>query len=228
MEMKEKVLQSDHYLFDSKPLIFKKWSKDLEMKKSNVITVPTWVQFHHLPLKFWGTSLPKITGLIGNYIKSDNSTEQRTKLCYARVMVEVAVDKQLPEKGTFKDETGEVIKIDVEYEWKPITCGNCHKMGHHKDQCRKGKPSKPQLKGVQQVWRPVVKPVEIIRQNEEPKMEITRKTKTIKEMDQVQWDMDEVQAYSKNSFGALSYKEVLSPAIAVINGSPKTTNFSYG
>ncbi|KAL9239108.1 hypothetical protein vseg_013459 [Gypsophila vaccaria] len=92
-EMKEKVMNSGHYLFDNKPLIFKEWTKDMEMKKTEVLSVPTWVQFHHLPLKFWGKSLPKIAGLVGKYIKSDTATEQKTKLGFARVMVEVEVDK---------------------------------------------------------------------------------------------------------------------------------------
>ncbi|KAL9227831.1 hypothetical protein vseg_003477 [Gypsophila vaccaria] len=151
MEMKEKVLMSGHFLFDSKPLIVKPWSKDLEMHKAKVLNVPIWIQFHNLPLKFWGKSLPKITGLIGNYIKSDSATEQQTKLGYARVMVEVVVDKNFPEMVTFKDENGEIRKVEVQYEWKPITCSNNHKMGHNRDQCRTGHNPKVQPKKVQKV-----------------------------------------------------------------------------
>ncbi|KAL9230694.1 hypothetical protein vseg_006011 [Gypsophila vaccaria] len=65
LEMKEQVLKSGYHLFDGKPLIYQSWSKDLELKKANVEVVPAWIQLHHLPLKFWGKSLPKITGLIG-------------------------------------------------------------------------------------------------------------------------------------------------------------------
>ncbi|KAL9238991.1 hypothetical protein vseg_013352 [Gypsophila vaccaria] len=178
MEMKEKVLQSGHYLFYNKPLIVKEWSKDLEMTKAEVQAVPTWIQFHRLPLKFWGKSLPKIAGLIGKYIKCDNPTEQRIKLGYARVMVEVAVDGNLPEIVTFKDEKDDIVQVEVEYEWKPVTCGKCHKMGHHIDQCRKGQPPKTRVKTIQKVWRPVVKqvvkPVEDTRQTEGPELETNK------------------------------------------------------
>ncbi|KAL9241034.1 hypothetical protein vseg_015194 [Gypsophila vaccaria] len=166
MEMKEKVLNSSHYLFDSKPLIFKEWTKDIEMKKTEILTVPTWVQFHQLPLKIWGKSLPKIARLVGKFIKSDLATEQKTKLGYARVMVEVEVDKQFPDQAVFKDELGQVMTIGIEYEWKPITCSKCLKMGHDSEICRKGQTLQPKTKPPQKIWRPVVKPVTTVPQLE--------------------------------------------------------------
>ncbi|KAL9241240.1 hypothetical protein vseg_015371 [Gypsophila vaccaria] len=146
MEMKDKLLQSGYYLFDNKPLIVKAWTKDLEMRKTDVKSVPAWIQFHQLLLKFWGKSLPKITGLIEKFIKSDAATEQRTKLGYARVMVELVVDHKCPKKVSFKDEMGEVIQVGVEYEWKPVTCAKCRGMGHQQEHCRKGELQKPQMK----------------------------------------------------------------------------------
>ncbi|XP_074293298.1 uncharacterized protein LOC141620281 [Silene latifolia] len=106
MEMKNKVLQSGYYMFDNKPLIVKEWVKDLEMKKEDVKTVPAWIRLHSLPLKFWGKGLPKIASLVGKYVKSDGATEERTRLGYARVMVEMEVDQKLPGKVEFKDEKG--------------------------------------------------------------------------------------------------------------------------
>ncbi|KAL9246090.1 hypothetical protein vseg_019669 [Gypsophila vaccaria] len=106
MEMKEQVLQSGHYLFYNKPLIYRPWSKELELKKIKIEVVPVWIQLHNLPLKFWGKSLPKITGLIGKYVKSDYATEERNKIGFARVMVELKIDQKLPETVTFKDEQG--------------------------------------------------------------------------------------------------------------------------
>ncbi|XP_074305966.1 uncharacterized protein LOC141641194 [Silene latifolia] len=154
MEMKEKVLASGHYLFDNKPMIVKAWEKDLEMKKGEVKSVPAWIRIHKLPLKFWGKSLPKITGIVGKYVKSDVATEERTRLGFARVMVELLVDQNLPSKVSFKDETGGIVQVEVEYEWRPVTCTKCKGMGHVMEQCRKGEQKKLNKVPVKQVWVP--------------------------------------------------------------------------
>ncbi|XP_074277007.1 uncharacterized protein LOC141600662 [Silene latifolia] len=112
MEMKENVLNSGHYLFDIKPMIVKSWEKDLEMKKDDVKSVPAWIKIHKLPLKFWGKGLPKVTSIVGKFVKCDVATEERTRLGYARVMVELLVDQQLPSNVSFK------MKIEV---WRPVT-----------------------------------------------------------------------------------------------------------
>ncbi|XP_074283992.1 uncharacterized protein LOC141608550 [Silene latifolia] len=136
LEMKEKVLKSGHYLFDNKPLIVKGWTCEADMTKDTVTTVPVWIKLHKLPLKFWGKGLPKIANLIGNFIKGDLATEEKTRLNFARVMIELKVNQQLPGMVKFKDELGQMIKIDVEYEWKPITCAHCKGVGHETLNCR--------------------------------------------------------------------------------------------
>ncbi|XP_074271599.1 uncharacterized protein LOC141595534 [Silene latifolia] len=155
MEMKEKVLASGHYLFDNKPMIMKAWERDMEMTKEDVKCVHAWIRLHRLPLKLWGKGLPKIAGIVGKHVKNDTATEERTRLGFARVMVEMLVDQELPAKIAFKDEHGIVNQIEVEYEWKPIKCMKCQGMGHDQEQCRKDKLVKVKTL-VKNVWRPVV------------------------------------------------------------------------
>ncbi|KAL9227835.1 hypothetical protein vseg_003481 [Gypsophila vaccaria] len=159
LEMKEQVLQAGHYLFDNKPMIVNPWSEELKLHKPEVKSVPVWIQLHGLPIKFWGKSLPKIAGLVGKFIKFDIATEQKTKLGYARTMVEMVVDHVCPDHIQFKDELGIVQTIGVTYEWKPITCSQCKGMGHSQEDCRKGKPTKPKNHPEKktQAWIPVSK-----------------------------------------------------------------------
>ncbi|XP_074292264.1 uncharacterized protein LOC141619139 [Silene latifolia] len=138
MEMKEKVMSSGHYLFDNKPIIVKAWTRDMEMTKDDVKSVPAWVQIHKLPLKFWGKGLPKIAGLLGEFIKCDATTEERTSLGYARVMVELMVDQELPAQIAFNDEKGLIIRVDIEYEWRLVKFKKCQGMRHEMEHCRKG------------------------------------------------------------------------------------------
>ncbi|KAL9247509.1 hypothetical protein vseg_020935 [Gypsophila vaccaria] len=213
MEMMEKVLQSGYYLFDSKPLIYRPWAKDMVLQRTEVTVVPMWIQFHNLPLKFWGKSLPKITGLVEKYVKQDVATAEITRIGYARVMVELHVDQNFPAQVSFLDENGNVVKVDVEYEWKPITCGTCNGMGHHADQCRKGKPQQTVKKVVKKVWKPVTKEGVTKTQtvDEERIVQVTpRQPRRLINMNQSKEAGKE--GFSSRTFGSLSYKEVLSPS----------------
>ncbi|KAL9233025.1 hypothetical protein vseg_008068 [Gypsophila vaccaria] len=205
----------------------------MALTKREVKTDPTWVQLIRLPLKFLGKSLPKISGLIGKYIKSDSSTEQRTKLGYARVMVEVTVDGRFPDIVAFNDENGELVQIKVEYEWKPITCGKCNQLGHHTDLCRKGPVPQQKEGATKKIWRPVVKPVvqpvvetkvpeeQEMRTGKPPEQDVgTETTHVAKPVEQ--------NGYSNLSFGGLSYKEVLSPAPVIRNGNLSSSNSPDG
>ncbi|XP_074290657.1 uncharacterized protein LOC141617369 [Silene latifolia] len=192
VEMKDKVLNSGYYMFDNKPMIVKSWTRDLEMRKEEVSSVPAWIRMHNLPLKFWGKGLPKITSLVGNYIKSDVATEEKTRLGYARVMAVLMVDQDLPEKVKFKDENGNVIQIEVEYEWRPVKCKKCMGMGHLE---KTAGPTPANPPGSMQV------PI----QNTE-----ARNVTPIKILVQMQRQDYSGGGYSSDSFGAHSYKEVVS------------------
>ncbi|KAL9233091.1 hypothetical protein vseg_008129 [Gypsophila vaccaria] len=205
--MKEKAINSGYFLFDNKPLIVREWNENLEINKTEIKTVPVWVQLQDLPLKFWGKSLPKIAGIIGKFIKCDNATEERSKLGYARVMVEMSVNHLCPECLQFKDEQGKVQKIEVTYEWKPISCSVCNGMGHRDQECRRAKQKKPVPK-TRQIWKPkpVVQPVAT-------RVEVTReepRTPLIRQPLQNMQNEDTQGGYSNEKFWALSYREVLS------------------
>ncbi|XP_074299066.1 uncharacterized protein LOC141630088 [Silene latifolia] len=170
---------------------------------------------HNLPLKFWGKGLPKITSLVGKYVKSDVATEEKTRLGYARVMAVLMVDQELPEKVRFKDETGTVIQIEVEYEWRLVKCKKCMGMGHMEADYRKNDQKKGQK--TQLVWRPVVKKASVPTpaipsgslQNPIQNTE-ARHITPIKKLVQLQRHDYSGGGYSSDSFGAHSYKEVVS------------------
>ncbi|XP_074288604.1 uncharacterized protein LOC141613760 [Silene latifolia] len=108
-EMKQAVLDSGHFLFDNKPLIIKSWMPDIELEKEEIKNVPAWIRLHGLPLKFWGNSLPKLANLVGKYVKSGTATDQKTKLGFARVVVELQLGHKFPDKIKFMDEKNRVV-----------------------------------------------------------------------------------------------------------------------
>ncbi|XP_074277271.1 uncharacterized protein LOC141600913 [Silene latifolia] len=152
-EMQQAVLGSGYFLFDNKPLIIRAWQPDIDLEKEEIKCVPAWIRLKGLPLKFWGQSLPKLANLVGKYVKSDAATESKTRLGFARIMVELKVDQKFPSHITFLDEKQSKIQIPVEYEWKPSTCNKCKQIGHEQSNCRKG--LNKEVKKIQKVWRPV-------------------------------------------------------------------------
>ncbi|XP_074299724.1 uncharacterized protein LOC141630876 [Silene latifolia] len=149
-EKQQLVLYNGHLIFDNKPVIVKAWVPDMELVKHDVKRVPIWIKLYGLDVKFWGTDcLRKISGIVGAYIKSDEATQNRDFLGYARTMVEVNVDQEFPNEIGFFDENGKQHWLRVMYDWLPITCGKCKGMGHETAKCRKGE-GKPAAK----VWKP--------------------------------------------------------------------------
>ncbi|XP_074290907.1 uncharacterized protein LOC141617632 [Silene latifolia] len=160
MECLNLVLQQGFPIFENKPLIIKPWTEESSLTKERVEFVPIWVRLCRLGLKFWGKSaLSKIAGLVGKFLKTDGANEEKTRLGFARVMLEVKVGQELPDKLYFKDEKGVENCILVEYEWKPVICSSCKGIGHGSDVCRKKQASVqvPVEKANTWVWRPVTK-----------------------------------------------------------------------
>ncbi|XP_074291494.1 uncharacterized protein LOC141618299 [Silene latifolia] len=135
-------------------------TEDCRLVKERVQFVPIWLRLYGMPLKFWSkTCLEKLAGLLGKFIKRDGATEDRTRLVYARLLVEVEVGQEFPEKLHFLDEMGKEVSILVDYEWKPSVYSSCKGIGHTSEMCKKNKINVPLAKPVpkqpQQVWTPV-------------------------------------------------------------------------
>ncbi|XP_074278172.1 uncharacterized protein LOC141601769 [Silene latifolia] len=156
LECKNLVLQQGFPMYDNKPLVVKPWTEDCSLAKERVKKVPIWIRLCGLALKFWGSSsLEKISSLVGKFMRCDGPTMDKTRLGYARIMVEVDVGQEFPERLFFKDEKGMEICVPVEYEWRPDVCSVCHGIGHVSGACQKKIETKaPAMK---QVWRPVAR-----------------------------------------------------------------------
>ncbi|KAL2922928.1 2 3-bisphosphoglycerate-independent phosphoglycerate mutase [Bienertia sinuspersici] len=115
LEQCDKALAGDPQFFDSKPLIMKRWNPDIELHKENVKTVPIWIRMPNLELKYWGQGcLHKLGDIIGTTLKVDNVTLNKDRLAYARILVEVELDKELPDYIRFQNEKGILIQQYIE------------------------------------------------------------------------------------------------------------------
>ena len=116
-EQQQVILNNGHLMFDNKPVIVKEWNDEIKLVKYDVETVPIWAKLHDLEVNFWSeASLTKICTNIGKYVKSDQITQQRTYLSYARVMLEVQVGRDFPKSIGFIDEKGNSHRVLVSYD----------------------------------------------------------------------------------------------------------------
>lgn len=75
--------------FYKKSLVVKPWIGEIDPLAS-VTTVPVWVKFPSLPVRYWSEKrLSAISSLIGKPITTDKITKDRKWLNFASVMIEV-------------------------------------------------------------------------------------------------------------------------------------------
>ena len=76
--------------------------------------------------------------MVGNVIKVDNAMRQKTRLRFARVLVEMNTNDDFLDEIHVTNVRDELVTQQVVYEWKPILCNKCKKMGHNEQECRSG------------------------------------------------------------------------------------------
>ncbi|CAK8566993.1 unnamed protein product [Lathyrus sativus] len=128
---KELVLMKGPYSIRNRPMILREWKPDFSMNKDMLRTISLWVKLPQLPLHLWGArSLSKIGSEIGTPLVTDECTTNKPRVSYARILVEVDVTQELKTEILIRDEKGVRMKQLIEYEWKPLYCQRCHKVGH--------------------------------------------------------------------------------------------------
>ncbi|KAJ8422257.1 hypothetical protein Cgig2_029100 [Carnegiea gigantea] len=138
------VVQRGVYYFDNKPFLVKPWNEEMDLNTETLASLPIWVKFLDLDIKYWGLdSLSKLGSMLGTPIKTDKYIKDKTFLKYARILIEIQLEDNFPEYIKFVNEHNVVVRQKVEYEWKPIKCDFYKMYGHMKDDCRK-KP-KPRI-----------------------------------------------------------------------------------
>lgn len=93
------------------------------------ILVQVWLT--RLDLKYWGkNTLTKIAEMVGNPLKTNKATSQKKNMTYAKVLVDIPLNKASPSTVKFKNEYGRIVKHEVVYERKPVLCTKCKNFRH--------------------------------------------------------------------------------------------------
>lgn len=134
----EAVMDGGPYHTYGKTLMLKHVKKDTRLDDSLFTTIPVWAVFHEIPLPYWSESgLSKIVSRVGVPLHTDQFTCEKTRVNYARALVEIDVSK--PPKTCFGVKiNGERRYLQrVEYENYPQYCYMCACFGHNHLKCPK-------------------------------------------------------------------------------------------
>ncbi|CAI9116411.1 OLC1v1017547C1 [Oldenlandia corymbosa var. corymbosa] len=162
--------------FGNKPLSVKPWSVGMGLNFRDVDKVPVWIQLHGLELKYWNLeSLGRLASTLGYPIQADEYTITKSRVQYARILVEMVISENVPDRIVFEDEIGNIKVQNVVYEWTPTQCMSCHGYGHKTASCRlKKKVEIAKPKTPSSEWKRVVKGKEVREEDGEKGLEIAQ------------------------------------------------------
>ncbi|XP_062085930.1 uncharacterized protein LOC133792036 [Humulus lupulus] len=136
------VLENGVLQFDRKPVIVRPWSSDLDAVKL-IRYVPLWIRLHDLGLQYWGNKcLSALVSTVGKPIMVDQYTRDRSRIQFARILVEMDITDAPPRMIQFLNENGQLVEQGIDYEWLPVKCKTCLGYGHIMADCRKGEVEK--------------------------------------------------------------------------------------
>ncbi|XP_058775297.1 uncharacterized protein LOC131649555 [Vicia villosa] len=127
---RDTVMMKGPYTIRNLPMLLREWKPDFDMKKDMLCTLPIWIKLPQLPLYLWrAKSLSKIGSALGTPIVTGECTANKYRILYARILVEIDITQEPVMVITIRDSEGQKYST-VEYEWKPIFCERCQKVGH--------------------------------------------------------------------------------------------------
>ncbi|XP_019259894.1 PREDICTED: uncharacterized protein LOC109237950 [Nicotiana attenuata] len=131
IEDRDEVLFSGPHTMNNRLVIVKIWEAGFDFNKEVLRTIPLWIRMPNLPLNCWSMdSLSRIGNVLGRPVYADECTTNVDRVSYARMLVEMDVTKQLPDMIKARDPMGKIFEQEIKYDWKPIYCPTCLKIGH--------------------------------------------------------------------------------------------------
>lgn len=139
------VLEWGPWSIANRPILLRKWLPGLTLDKHSLQKFPLWIMLRRVPLELLTPEgLSCIASAVGTPLSLDKAIEQRRRVQFARVCVEVNCGDILPDQISVEVETLGHIMIHIEYAWNPVIFYMCKGFGHLTSTCR----------AVKEEWRP--------------------------------------------------------------------------
>ena len=76
-------------------LSVRKWEPEFQAAKAKVSSMAVWIRLVELPIEFFHDILRVVGNTIGTFLRIDNITTLVAKGCFARICVQIDLDKSL-------------------------------------------------------------------------------------------------------------------------------------
>ncbi|KAL6558452.1 hypothetical protein OROMI_018802 [Orobanche minor] len=130
----DKLWMRREHVFSGYPMRLFRWDPFFNFKEEPA-SAPLWVKIHSLLSQWFDLrSLKTIASSLGEFLKVDESTHNRTRLNFARVCVEVNLKNYLPKKINLQVDD-DIVELDIEFEKVPQYCQYCKHIGHDITMC---------------------------------------------------------------------------------------------
>ena len=127
----EAVLKKGLWFISEHFLSIRPWELYFKPSSANISSVAVWIRLNELPIEFYNAeALYQIGKAIGNVLRVDTHTSSKTRGKFARLCVQVDVDKPLINTvliGRFEQA--------ITHEGIHRMCFSCGRMGHRRESC---------------------------------------------------------------------------------------------
>ncbi|KAF5179796.1 hypothetical protein FRX31_030617, partial [Thalictrum thalictroides] len=149
-EDRSSVLEKGNIHVASQLVVIRPRKLFVETEGEELKTIYIWVVFKNFPMDLWDAKGFSMVGSsVGHPLFTNRITEERQRTSYARICIEVDTKCKFPKETTIVLDQKKVVKIPIEYNWKPTRCMKCDVFGHYEKTCPKSKPMPKQNMWVQ-------------------------------------------------------------------------------
>ena len=114
---KKRALEEGPWFVHGKPMVLKTWAIESKFEKEKLLSIPIWVKFPKLALRFWSPMLiGYVASTLGKPLYMDKATATGSKVDFALVCVEIDSTFSFP-RTTHLEVGGTLDDIEVDYDW---------------------------------------------------------------------------------------------------------------
>ena len=127
----ENVLRKGLWFIKDHFISIRPWESDFKPALASVSSIAVWVRLNELPIEYYNAKALQIIGkAIGNVLRIDTFTASETRGRFARICVQVDVEKPLATAIMIGR-----LEQQICYEGIHKMCFGCGQLGHRKEKC---------------------------------------------------------------------------------------------